>query len=703
MKDNKALYKDPKAPLEERVQNLVEQLTLEEKFELLSGHTNFTTAPIPRLGIPEFGMTDGPHGVGFHSSNKGKNTYFPAAIGIAASWNPEMAEKFGVALAEETRANNRHCILAPGMNICRTPLNGRTFEYLSEDPYLNSKLVVPIIKGVQSQRIAACAKHFYCNNTEFRRKFTNSIVDERTLEEIYWPAFKAAIQEAGVWTLMGAYNLMNGKYIYDNVEIMKNKVCGEWGFKNAMMSDWTATHAMQDAAACIHSKMSLEMPRAIVYTKENLRKAFEEKRFSEIELNDCTARLVKVMMLVGLLDPADSIPKGNKNSPEHFEIARKMAEESAVLLKNEHNILPLDLKKVKTICLTGDLKDNTFAPMAWGGSSGVVPLNKMVSVKAGLTAKLKQIAPDVKLVDKPQGADVAIVVTGWTHFVWNDSEGQERKGLELGKGKVKMIQKVAQQNPNTIVVLFGGSACTMDGWLDKISGLLAVWQPHQEGGHAIANLLFGETCPSGKLPISFPKKRSDSPAHNPEYAPDRAYPNRKYGLIEMLKYELIYHNNSPKRNIKPLDVNYDEGIFVGYRHYDTKNVEPLFPFGFGLSYTTFALSDFALDKKQIKAKESLSVSVKIKNTGTTAGSEVIQVYVSDIKASVPRPTKELCGFMKVSLSAGEEKTVQIPIDTNKFSFFDVKTHKWITEAGEFKILVGTSSRNLQFEQIVNYQ
>lgn len=701
--DNKALYKDPKAPLNERVQNLVEQLTLDEKFLLLSGHTNFTTAPIPRLGIPEFGMTDGPHGVGFHSSNKGKNTYFPAAIGIAAAWNPEMAQKFGVALAQETRANNRHCILAPGMNICRTPLNGRTFEYLSEDPFLNSKLVVPIIKGIQSQRIAACAKHFYCNNTEIRRKFTSSNVDERTLEEIYWPAFKAAIQEANVWTIMGSYNLINGKYVYQDPDIMKKKVCDEWGFKMAMMSDWTATHAMQDPAICIQSKMSLEMPRAIVYKMDLLKQAFNEKRFSENELNDCIARLLKVMFSVGLFDPAETIPAGCKNTPEHFEIARKMAEESAVLLKNEKNILPLDLKKIKTICLTGDLKDNTFAPMAWGGSSGVVPLNKIVSVKAGLTEKIKKIAPEVKIVDKPLGADVAIVVTGWTHFIWNDSEGQERKGLELGKRKVRMIQKVAKQNPNTVVVLFGGSACTMDGWLDKIAGLLTVWQPHQEGGNAIANLLIGEVTPSGKLPITFPKKLTDSPAHSLEYPKGRTYPDHKYGIFEMLKYELLYQNNSPKRNIKPLDVFYDEGIFVGYRHYDTKNIEPLFPFGFGLSYTTFALSDFMLDKKQLKANDSLSVSLKIKNTGNLTGAEVIQVYVADQKASVPRPTKELCGFLKIALAPGEEKTVQIPIDTNKFAFFDVESHKWITESGEFKILIGTSSRNILSEHSIIFQ
>jgi beta-glucosidase len=681
--------------MNQRIEELLAQLTFEEKLSLLAGYTDFTTRPIPRLGIPAFGMTDGPHGVGKHSGNNTKNTYFPAAIGLAATWNPDLAYRYGIALAQEVRAVGRHALLAPGLNICRTPLNGRTFEYLSEDPFLNSRLALRLVQGIQFQRIAACVKHFCCNNSEVARYFSNSIVDERTLEEIYFPAFKTAIQDGKALLIMGAYNQVNGKYVYENPALLAEKVCGEWGFEHAIISDWGATHALRDPALCLKAKLCLEMPKAIVYKKDALLRAFEQQQFSMAELDDCIRRLLRVMFAVGLFDPAEQIPPGSRNTPAHRDLARQIAEESFVLLKNTDGILPIDLSRVKTICLTGNLANYHFTLSLWGGSSAVVPPTYS-TVQGALRQKLQG---KVQFVKNPKNADLVIVVTGWTHRFFNDSEGQDRHSLALQPKLVRSILRVAEQNPHTVVVLFGGSACLMDPWLDQIAGLLCVWQPHQEGGNAIANILCGDVSPSGKLPLTFPRHLEDTPVHSPLHPPGRTYPALRYNYLQLIRYEWWWPNH-PQKQVPKIDIHYDEGLYVGYRHYDKHQILPLFPFGFGLSYTNFTFGHLSVDIPEVSPEDVATLSVELTNTGPSAGAEVVQVYFHDVDAPLDRPDQALCGFQKILLEADETQLVQLPLPIKDLRYYNPQVHQWVLEPGAIELRVGAASRNIQLKTVI---
>ncbi len=681
---------------EQRIEELISAMSLDEKFDFLSGKTNFTMKPIPRLGIPEFGMTDGPHGCGKHSANGTKNTYFPAAIGIAAAWNTEMAETYGKALAQETKAVGRHVILAPGMNICRTPINGRTFEYLSEDPLLNAELSIRLVRGIQSQKISACIKHFCCNNYENARRFGSSNVSERALEEIYWPSFKRAIQEGGAWMMMGSYNRVNGKWVYENPELLSGKVCDEWGYKYAIVTDWFASHALRNPAIAIKSKLSIEMPQAIVYKKSRLQKAFKNGEFTEEELNECIRRSLRVMLNTWAFETDPNADKGSRNTPEHQQIAQKMAEESFVLLKNNNKILPL--QKGKKVYLGGKFADYNFAPSLYGGSSAVSPpefktLRHCISEIMGSS---------IQFVKKAKDADYAIIATGFSHAFFEDAEGSDRRSIKLKPKYISEIENTAKENPNTIVVLFGGSACEMDPWLDKIAGLLVVWQPHQMGGNAITNILFGMVTPSGKLPITFPKKLEDIPAHSPKYEKGRTYPAFKYGMISMALHEQIFIRKFARFAKRP-DVYYEEGIYVGYRHFDTNKVEPLFPFGFGLSYTEFEYSNLAIDKKKVSLNDSITVSVDITNKGKYDGAEIIQVYFHDQQCELDRPEKELCGFSKITLKSGEKKTAKITIPIKHLRYYNSNKKSWTLEPGKIDILVGSSSRDIKLKDTIEIQ
>jgi len=688
--------------MNQRIETLLVQLTLEEKLSLLAGATDFTTHPIPRLGIPEFGMTDGPHGVGKHSGNNTKNTYFPAAIGLAATWNPDLAYRYGVALGQEVRAVGRHALLAPGLNICRTPLNGRTFEYLSEDPFLNSQLAVPLVQGIQSQRIAACVKHFCCNNTEVARYFNNAVVDERTLEEIYFPAFKHAVQDGKALLIMSAYNQVNGKYVCANPALLAEKVCGEWGFEHAIISDWGSTHALRDPAICLKAKLCLEMPSAIVYQKDALRRAFAQQQYSMAELDDCIRRLLRVMFAVGLFDPPETLPAGSRNTPEHCALARTIAEESVVLLKNTDRILPIDLTRVKTICLTGTLANYHFTPQGWGsgGSSAVVPPTYS-TVQGALRQKLQG---RLQFVKDPKKADLVLCVTGWTHHFFNDSEGQDRHSLALQPKLMRSILRLAQQNPQTVVILFGGSACLLDPWLDQVAGLLCVWQPHQEGGTAIANILCGDANPSGKLPITFPRRLEDTPTHSPAHPPGRTYPALapRYGYRQLIRYEWWYARHPPTPPPQ-IDIHYDEGLYVGYRHYDKHRISPHFPFGFGLSYTTFALRGLSLDKSQATPEDVVTLSVELTNTGPFAGAEVLQVYFHDPVSALDRPVQALCGFHKILLPPDETQLVHIPLPLKELRYYNPATHQWVLDPGALELRVGTSSRTLPLKTVLQVE
>jgi beta-glucosidase len=654
--------------LEIRVQDLLGRLTLQEKFKLCAGKRFFFTKPIKRLGIKSFKMTDGPHGIGaLGTFFLKKCTYFPTAICRTATWNPELSEMFGISVAQEVRDIGYHMLLAPGINIDRTPLNGRTFEYQTEDPYLNKKIAISVVKGIQSQRIAACVKHYVCNNQETNRRTISSEVGERSLQEIYLPAFEAVVREADTWSIMACYNKVNGIYGCEHKDLLRERLMTEWGFRGFVVSDWGATKYTTSTESCINSGLTLEMPLAVKYKIRSLNSAFMEKKFTIEILDNNIKRLLRVMFLVGLFDDKKSLSKGSRNTSEHQAVARKIAEEGIVLLKNDKNLLPLNVEKIEKLAVLGP---NANKKMAFGGGSSMIRALYEITPLKGLKEKCNG---KVVIVDSPSEADVAVVFAGLDHEKGNDCEGEDRKFLELPRDQIELINKTAQENPKTIVVLITGSPIAMSGWIENVPTILEAWYGGQEAGNAIANILFGDVNPSGKLPITFPKKLSDSPAH----VSTNTYPGNE-------------------------KVHYDEGIFVGYRHFDTKNIEPLFAFGHGLSYSTFTFKNLKISKEKISGDETFSISVDINNSGERSGAEVAQLYVQDIESSVARPLKELKGFKKIELNSGETKTIEFVLGKKDLSFYDEKMRSWKAEKGIFKILIGSSSRDIRLEGKLEY-
>ncbi|MFX0028520.1 MAG: glycoside hydrolase family 3 C-terminal domain-containing protein [Candidatus Hermodarchaeota archaeon] len=652
--------------LEERVDDLLRRLSLQEKYTLLSGNRWWYTKPIERLGIKPFAMHDGPHGVRVDNKGKIQSTYFPSAICRAATWNPKLSKEFGVAIAQEVRDVGAHMLLAPGINIHRTPMCGRTFEYQSEDPYLNKILAVETVNGIQSQRIAACIKHFICNNQETNRFTVSSEVSERALQEIYYPAFKAAIQEADSWSVMSSYNKVNGIYSSENKHLLKDVLMNEWGFRGFVVSDWGATRTSTSIESLINAGLTLEMPGADKYLPDKLEKAFEENRFTENALNENVKRLLRVMFLVGLFDDEMSLPKGTRNTLEHQILARKIAEEGIVLLKNDNEILPLNMDKIKKIALIGPMVDKTTH--LEGGSSTNFPPYEVKPLE-GFIEKCKG---KIEIVESPSEADVTLIIGGLRHKPGMDTEGVDKKSFVLPTSQINLIKSTIEVNPNTIVILTG-TPVSMVEWIENVPAVIQYWYAGMEAGHAIAAIVFGEINPSGKLPITIPKKLSDSPAHVSE----RTYPGDE-------------------------KVFYDEGIFVGYRHFDTKNIEPLFPFGHGLSYTKFTYENLSLSNKKIVGGENLIISFDIINSGNRTGSEVVQLYLQDIEFSTERPLKELKRFKKIKLESREKYTVSFEIGMDDLSFYDENKGAWIVENGIFNILIGSSSRDIRLQGKFEY-
>ena len=657
--------------LEKRVEDLLSRLTLEEKFKLSSGRLMWYTKPIKRLGVKPFAMYDGPHGVRADTMGEIKSTSFPSVICRAATWNPKLSYDFGKAVAEEVRDVGAHMLLAPGINIQRTPMNGRTFEYQTEDPYLNKVLAVATVKGIQSQRIAACVKHFVCNNQETNRFTVSSEVSERALQEIYLPAFKATVLEAGAWSFMTCYNKVNGIYGSENINLLRERLMGEWGFRGFAVSDWNAT-AYTTTAECVKAGLSLEMPTARKYNKRNMRKAFQEGGFTEEDLNDNIRRLIRVMFLVGLYDDETALPKGSRNTREHQVIARKITEEGIVLLKNENGSLPLNISNIKKIAVLGpnaQLKIEEDDVLSGGGSSVNYPPYE-ISPLDGLKEKCLN---QVELTKIPLEADATIIFAGLSHDRGMDAEGEDKNSFKLPNEQIELIQKTAKECVNTIVVLINGSPIAMSNWIDSVSAVLEVWYGGMEAGNAIASVIFGDINPSGKLAITFPKKLSDSPAH----VSKRTFPGD----------DKVY---------------YDEGVFVGYRHFDTKGIAPLFPFGFGLSYTTFSYQNLMINKKIIRNDDVIKVSIDVTNSGKVQGKEIVQLYIQDVESSVERPTKELKRFEKVFLLPNETKTVMFELKKEDFSFYSETVNSWIVENGAFNILVGSSSRDIRLQGEIEY-
>lgn len=798
------------ADVEKRVDNILSQMTLDEKLTLIGGTDTFYTRAIPRLQLPALRMSDGPLGV----HDFGLTTAYPAPIALAAGWDPELARRTGVAMAQDARARGVHFILAPGMNIYRAPMNGRNFEYLGEDPYLASRMAVSLVEGIQSQGVMATAKHFVANNSEYGRLDHSSDLDERTLREIYLPAFEACVKEAKVGALMDAYNLVNGTYMTENGYLNNTVAKKQWGFDGIIMSDWGATH---DGIAAANGGLDLEMPSAAYMKKQTLMPALQSGTVSQATIDDKVRRILRKAIEFGFYDR----PQTDLNIPLYNQEGREVALESArggmVLLKNERQILPLDKNKIKSVAVLGP---EAYPADIGGGGSSLTKPYESISYLEGISRYLgsavrvlsatdslpvADIASETDFVTAPGGAsgltgeyfnnsDVsgtpALVRTDRTvNFSWGEGsyadgapvdhfsarwsgyfvpkESDDYKfyvsaddgarlyindqrviddwhshaetldtyttHLEAGKsykirleyyedvgsatvkfgiagsarplskamkeiasradavilcvgfdaldegeggdrtfrlpaGQDRLIREISAINKNTIVVFTGGGNVDMTRWIDGVPALLHAWYPGQAGGWALAQILFGEYSPSGKLPASFERRWEDNPT---------------------------FHNYYPQKGDKR--VAYNEGIFVGYRYYDKSEVKPMFPFGFGLSYTTFAYSDLKVTPGAADLSASVRVSFDVKNTGAREGAEVAELYVGDGHASVPRPVKELKGFAKVNLQPGETKRVTLTLDRRAFSFYDVKSQDWKAEPGEFSIQVGSSSAQIQLQ------
>jgi beta-glucosidase len=789
------------SPLDQRVEGLLSQLTLKEKVALLSGLDIWRTVPIAHAGIPSITMTDGPHGVRATRREAarptGPTTAFPTGVSMASTWNPDLLEKAATAMAEETRAMGCEVLLGPCVNIVRHPLAGRNFEAYAEDPYLAGRIGVAWVKGLQSQGVAASLKHFACNNQEFERFRGNSVVDERTLREIYLAQFETVVKEAKPWTVMCSYNRVNGTYASQHNYLLNEVLRGEWGFDGLVVSDWQANHTIFES---VQGGLDLEMPGPAKYYGKLLEDAVHNWQIEESTIDEAVRRVLKLIIRTGKLDGRQTA--GSVNTIEHQQLARDVAAEAMVLLKNDNAALPLDANAIKSIAAIGP------SVIEWqisgGGSSRVDPphvIDPLTALKAKLgdratieyaqgcdnyvvlptmrgdfkveffdnprleggpvvthaekrltggwwfatpdpavksmqystrwstTLNVAQAGryafgvysscdaqafidgralvangqPDVT-IDLEAGkdyafklemkkaddlafghvrvgmayrpnpdnriqqaaelaarSDVAIVYAGYPENF--ETEGIDRPTMDLTGEQNALIAAVAQANPKTIVVLNVGSPVTMP-WANDVAAIVLAYYPGMDGAISLTNILCGEVNPSGKLTVTYPRALKDTPAFN-------NYPGAR-------------------------NVVYGEGIFVGYRHYEYREVEPLYPFGHGLSYTTFEYSEWTMPEV-VKRGETVKLYVKVKNTGAAAGKEVVQLYVRDVRASVQRPVKELKGFAKVALQPGEEKTVAFELNERALAYYDPDQQAWVTEPGEFEVLIGSSSRDIRLK------
>ena len=685
--------------LDQKVEKLLSQLTLEEKISLIHGNTYFTTPAIPRLGIPALHLSDGPCGVreendpdSWNSANwtNDATAYFPALTSLASSWNPELAAEFGYAYSEEAIARGKDIMLAPGLNIHRTPLNGRNWEYMSEDPFLTSRFAVSFIKAAQSKGIAVCAKHYALNNQEKDRGTINVEASERALREIYLPAFEASVKEGEVLSIMGSYNQFRGQFACQNPYLLKDILKGEWGFKGLVMTDWGAAHSTLE---CANSGLDLEMypvegKKGDYYMGKPLLDLVKAGKVDEKVVDDKVRRILYVMLKLNIMGKAEPDTTGmaaKLGTPERAKTALKVAEESVILLKN-NGVLPLNLKNIKTLAVIGD---NATREHARGGGSTVIKAKYEISPLEGLQKRLGNtvkinfaqgytITKDRKASDKfliaeavktAAAADGVILFGGLNHESGNDCEGEDKPDMKLPYGQDELIKAVLKANPNTVVVMIAGSPVEMGSWIADTKALVYTSYLGMETGTALAEILTGDINPSGKLTYTLPVKLKDSPAHILG-----EYPG-KNGAVK-----------------------YNEDLLVGYRYFDTKNVKPMFPFGFGLSYTTFAYDNFKADISGKGENLNCVVSFTIKNTGKVEGKEIAEVYVSDPQSALPRPLKELKGFTKVNLKAGESKTVSVTLNQRAFQYYDPAKKQWVLEPGKFEILVGSASDNILLKQ-----
>ena len=667
--------------MERDYQAILQQMTLEEKASLCSGLTFWRTKPIERLDVPSVWMSDGPHGLRKEKPTKGGGTNimqpaepatcFPPAVTTASSWDVSLIEEIGAAIAEEAKALKISTVLGPGVNIKRSPLCGRNFEYFSEDPFLSGRMGAAYVHGVQKNGVGVSLKHFCANNQEHIRMGVDTIVDERTLREIYLPAFEHVVKTEQPTTIMSSYNLLGGKHLTDHKRMLDDVLRKEWGFKGIVISDWGA---MFDRVESIKAGNDLEMPANGGMNDRVIVKAVKEGRLDEADLDRVVLRLLKFAF-----DCKESeVDDAPQHLEEHHELARRAAENGAVLLRNEHKALPL--KKEQNIAVIGALAKKLRYQGA--GSSHINPPKTVSFLQALDNAgqayeyadgySLKGDGYKKSLIKKAcrvaEGKDAVVVFVGLTDAF--ESEGYDRSHINMPEAHNYLLEELAKVNNNIIVVTSCGSPIQMTRWIDKVNAVLNVYLGGQAGGEATYNLLYGNVNPSGKLAETFPFRTNDN----------------------------IVASYFP---MGPRQVEYREGIYVGYRYYDKAEMDVQFPFGYGLSYTTFEYSDLKLSAKAINENDGLTVSLKVKNTGDVAGAEIVQLYVEDVESTIFRPVKELKGFTKVFLEPGEEKEVEITLDSRAFAYYNVSISDWHVESGDFKILVGASSRDIRLEDTVN--
>jgi beta-glucosidase len=670
------------ASMTKKINQLVSKMTLEEKALLTSGRDAWSTQPVERLDIPYIWMADGPHGLRrapttylWGYGDQAPATCFPTASALSASWDMELLEEVGAALGVESNALGVDLLLGPGINIKRSPLAGRNFEYFSEDPLLSGKLGAAYINGVQSQGVGATAKHYVANNVETQRMWANSNLDERTLNEIYMTPFEIAVKEAQPWSVMACYNRVQGEYGTESIRLLTDKLKNEWGFKGFVVSDWDA---VVDRVQGIRAGMHLEMPgKSARITNKMVVDAVKNNELDEQQLD----AIVKDLLRVVFMGQNTEDKHGDQNIEQHHQLARKVAAEAITLLKNTEKLLPVSTAKYKKIAVLGEFAVN---PRYQGNGSSQVKPTKLdnfmdiVRDEYGEGVEFVYSAgyslandDDLSLVDAAAtvaaDADLALVMAGLP--LSYESEGIDRTHIDLPPSHNKLISAVAKAQPNTAVILTNGSAIAMP-WIDEVSAILETWLGGQAGAGAIADAVFGKVNPSGKLAETFPVRLEDTPAY-------LNFPGEDGQVI------------------------YGERMFVGYRYYDMRNIEPLFPFGHGLSYTDFAYSDLKLSASEITDKDQLQVSLTVTNTGKVKGKEVIQLYVADTESTVQRPVKELKAFDKVELEPGQSIQVSFTLNERDFSYYNKVYDRWLAESGAFEILVGSSSRDIRLKGKLN--
>ena len=711
------VYLDDTKPIEVRVEDALKRMTLDEKIAVIHAQSKFSSPGVKRLGIPDFWTDDGPHGVRpdvlwdkWEQAGQTNDSCvaFPALTCLAATWNPAISRIYGESLGEEALYRRKDMILGPGVNIYRTPLGGRNFEYMGEDPYLASRMVVPYIQGMQSKGVAACVKHFALNNDEEYRHQVNVIVDDRALHEIYLPAFKAAVTEAGVWGIMGAYNLYKNQHNCHNQWLLNDILKRQWHFDGVVVSDWGGAH---DTRQAVENGLDMEFGTWTdglsfgtsdaydnYYLASPYRKLIQDGTYTEKELNDKVRRVLRLFFRTNM---NRNRRFGSLCSEAHYDAARKIAAEGIVLLQNKGRVLPIDTLKARRVLVVGE---NAIKMMTVGGGSSSLkvqheelPLDGLKACLEGMNIEVdyargyvgditgeyngvttgQQLADSrspeeliAEAVDKARKADYVVFFGGLNKSDYQDAEGHDRKSYSLPYDQDKVVEALAKANKRLIFVNISGNAVAMP-WKSSVPAIVQGWFLGSTAGYALADVLTGRTNPSGKLPFTWPASLNDVGAH-----------------------KLNTYPGTWRADKKIIDEEYKEGIFVGYRWADKEKTKPLFAFGHGESYTSFKIGKAKASAASITTADSLSFTVSVTNTGKVAGSETVQLYIHDCESSLPRPYKELKGFKKVYLQPGETKEVTITIGNDALSFYDDKAASWTTEPGQFEALIGNASDNI---------